>query len=74
MQSYQIIILALSFSYLWVDVMKMGYVKPFNCFKCMSGWFALIIGCSCIGWHGIIYLPVGLFAGCIYSCVKMRYL
>jgi hypothetical protein len=74
MQPYQIIISALSLAFLWVEIMHWGVTKPFNCLKCMTGWIALIIGCSSIGWHGIIYLPVGLFTGALFSAIKMRYL
>lgn len=74
MLSIKIIILALSLAFCQVEVLHFGSVKPFNCVKCMSGWYALAIGCWCIGWHGIIYLPLGVFVGAIFEACKMRYL
>ncbi len=74
LSSFEIIFTALSIAFTWVEILKWGVTKPFNCLKCMTGWAALIIGCLCIGWHGIIYLPIGLFIGSIFSAIQMRYL
>lgn len=74
MLNWNIIILALSLAFCQVEVLHFGSVKPLNCVKCMTGWYALGIGCIAIGWHGIVYLPLGVFAGAIYSAIKMRWL
>lgn len=71
---FRVIVLALSFAFMWVEGLHWGVTKPFNCLKCMTAWFALIIGCLAYGWWGFIFFPVGLFAGAIFSAVKMRYL
>jgi hypothetical protein len=74
MQAYQIIILALSLAFYWTEVLRWGVTKPFNCIKCMTGWFALIIACTQFGWFGILYAPVGVFAGAIFTMIKYRWL
>ena len=40
----------------------------------MSGWFSLAAGCYANGWHGIIFLPVGVFAGAMFEAASMRWL
>jgi hypothetical protein len=70
----EVLFIALSFAFAWVEVFKIGTIKPFTCLKCMTGWFALLIGCLSIGWYGVLYLPVGLFIGAVFSSIKMRYL
>ncbi len=74
MQPYQIVILALSLGFFWTEKLRWGVTKPFNCMACMTGWFALIIACTQIGWHGVLYAPVGVFAGSLFTGIKMRYL
>lgn len=74
MLNYSIIIIALSLAFFQIEVIRFGAVKPFNCMKCMTGWYALGLGCWLYGWHGLVYLPVGLFAGAIFSAIKMRWL
>lgn len=74
MLSFKIIILALSLAFCQVEVIHFGSVKPFNCIKCMTGYYALAIGCWCAGWHGVVYLPVGVFAGAMFEGIKMRWL
>lgn len=74
LNSVEVITLSLSLAFMWVEILKWGVTKPFNCLKCMTGWFALIIGCFCIGWTGIVYLPIGLFVGSIFSAIQMRWL
>ena len=48
--------------------------KPFTCFTCMTGWFGLIVGCIVYGWVGVVFLPVGVFAGAVFSVIRMRWL
>jgi len=65
---------ALCLGFCWVEVLKLGVVKPFTCVRCMAGWFALGLGVWQQGWHGIILCPVAVFIGAIYSAIQMRYL
>jgi hypothetical protein len=74
MPGYLIIIFALSISFTWVEILKWGVTKPFNCVKCMTGWVSLILAFSFHTPYWFFYLFVGLFVGAIYSAVKMRYL
>ena len=74
MLNWNIIVIALSLAFCQVEVLHFGSVKPFNCVKCMTGWYALGIGCWCVGWHGLVYLPVGVFVGAIFEGIKMRWL
>ena len=66
--------LALSIAFMWVEVLKWGVIKPFNCLRCMTGWFSLIIGCMAAGWAGMFYLPAGIFIGAFFDRIKIRYL
>jgi hypothetical protein len=72
--NFYILFLALSCAFLWVEVWKIGRVKPLNCVKCLTGWFALIFACVEYGAGGILYAPMGIFIGAMYSAIKMRYL
>ena len=74
MLSIKIIIYALSLAFCQVEVMHFGSVKPFNCIKCMTGWYALALGLIWMGWPGIWMLPVGVFIGGIFEAGKMRFL
>jgi hypothetical protein len=69
-----IVILALCCAFAWVEKLKLGKRKPFSCVPCMSGWFALIIGCIVYGWYGALFLPVGLAVGSLFEVFKMRHL
>lgn len=72
-----IVILALSMAFFFVEILspllKLNF-KPFNCIKCMTGWYALFIGWYFLGGEGTLYLFIGLFAGAIFEAIKMRYL
>ena len=70
----QIIILALSLAYCWVDVLRIGKVRPFNCIMCMTGWFALLCGVVEYGVKGAMFMPVGVFTGMLFENLRMRYL
>lgn len=75
MPGYQIVFYALALAFCQIEVIHFGSVKPFNCIKCMTGWYALILALVCgHGWHSLIYLPVGVFVGAIYSAIQMRWL
>lgn len=68
------ILLALSMAFCQIEVVHFGSVKPFNCLKCMTGWYAFMIGCIAFGWHGVVFLPIGVFVGAIFSAIQMRWL
>jgi hypothetical protein len=74
MPGYFVLAISLSLAFLWVEVLKWGVTKPFNCVKCMSGWFSLLLaGCFHTPfWY--FYLPLGLFVGAMWSAIKMRWL
>lgn len=76
MINYNILLLALALAFCQIEVIHFGSVKPFNCIKCMTGWYAIVLAWFVYGhgWHGIIYLPLGVFVGAIYSALKMRWL
>jgi len=71
---WNILIIALSLAFCQVVVLHFGSIKPFNCIKCMTGWYALVIGCWLVGWHGVVYLPLGVFVGAMFEAIKMRWL
>jgi hypothetical protein len=84
----RIIIISLALSFCWVEFIHQRTSqilqiitgsnilqrKPFNCVKCLTGWVSLIIGVYLHGIEGVIYLPLGLFTGAIFSTIQMRYL
>lgn len=74
MSGFEIVFCGLVAAFFQIEVIHFGSVKPFNCVRCMTGWYSLIIGCIAHGWHGIIFLPIGVFVGSIYSAIQMRYL
>lgn len=71
----QAIIFALSFAFMWVEVLKWGkLVKPFNCLKCMTAWAAVILAFMFHVEFWPLYLPVGVFVGAMFEGIKMRWL
>lgn len=74
MTGLQVIVFALSFAFMWVDVLRWGSVKPFNCLKCMTGWTALLLALFFHVELWYFYLPVGLFVGAMFEGIKMRWL
>lgn len=74
MSGYEIVFYALVAAFCQIEVLHFGSVKPFSCLKCMCGWYGLIIGCIAHGWHGIIFLPLGVFVGAIFSAIQQRWL
>ena len=65
----QVILFALSIAFALVEV-----VKLFPCMKCVTGWTALILALAFHTPFAWAYLFVGLFAGALFSSIKMRYL
>lgn len=74
MTGLHVIIFALAFAFAWVEVLKWGAVKPFNCLKCLTGWVALILAFTFHVEFWYMYLPVGLFVGAVFEAIKMRWL
>lgn len=74
MTGLQVIVFALSFSFMWVEVLRWGVTKPFNCLKCMTGWSALILAFTFHAEFWYLYLPVGVFIGALFTAIKLRWL
>ena len=74
MTGLQVIIFALSCAFGWVEILKWGSIKPFNCLKCMTGWFAFILAFAFHVEFWYMYLPVGLFVGAMFEGIRMRWL
>lgn len=75
MTGLQAIIFALSFAFMWVEVLKWWkQIKPFNCIKCLTGWAALILAFTFHVEFWPLYLPLGLFIGSMFEGIKMRWL
>lgn len=74
MPGYAVLIFALACAFVWVELLKWGSVKPFNCVKCLTGWFSLILAAIFHVPHFYLYLPLGLFVGAIFSAIQMRWL
>lgn len=71
----QVIVFALSFAFLWVEVLKWWRrIRPFNCFKCMCGWSAVILAFTFHVEFWYMYLTLGLFVGAMFEGIKMRWL
>lgn len=74
MTGLQVVLFSLALSFMWVEVLKWGSVKPFNCMKCMTGWTALILAFTFHVEFWYMYLPVGLMAGAVFGGIKMKWL
>ncbi len=74
MTGWQVVIFALAFAFMWVELLKWGSVKPFNCIKCLTGWVALVLAFTFHVQFWYMYLPVGLFVGAMFEAIKLRYL
>lgn len=68
------LLFGLSLAFFWVEIKKYGIIKPFNCLKCMTGWFTFIIAILFHTPFAFMYLFVGLFIGALFEAIKMRYL
>lgn len=68
------LLFGLSLAFFWVEIKKYGVIKPFNCLKCMTGWFTFIIAFTFHTPFAFMYLFVGLFVGALFEAIKMRYL
>jgi hypothetical protein len=66
---------ALACAFAWVEVFKVWKnTKPFNCVKCLTGWFALALAWYTHAPYCVLYLLAGLFVGAMWEAVKMRWL
>lgn len=65
----EVILFALAISFTLVEV-----VKLFPCMKCVTGWSALILALLFHTPFAWMYVFVGLFAGALFSAIKMRWL
>ena len=74
MPGFAVVVFSLACAFVWVEVLKWGVTKPFNCVKCMCGWFSLGLALIFHTPHWYLYLPLGVFVGAMYSGIKMRYL
>lgn len=74
MTGLQVVLFALAIAFTWVEVLKWGHVKPFNCLKCMTGWAAIILAFTFRVEFWPLYLPLGLFVGAMFEGIKMRWL
>jgi len=66
--------LALAYCFTTVFRGRLFQRRPFNCIKCMTGWFSLVIGLLAYHCWGLLYLPLGVFTGAIYEKICMRWL
>ena len=74
MTGLQVVIFAPAIAFTWVEVLKWGSVKPFNCLKCMTGWVAVILAFTFHVEFWYMYLFVGLFVGAMFEAIRMRWL
>lgn len=74
MPGYLVLFFSLSAAFTWVEILRWGYKKPFNCVKCLAGWFALTMAYIYHTPHWYFYLPAGLFVGALFSAIKMKFL
>lgn len=74
MTGLQVIVFALAIAFTWVEVLKWGVTKPFNCLKCMTAWAAVILAFAFHVEFWLMYLPVGLFVGSMFEGIRMRWL
>lgn len=70
----QAVLFGFASAFMWVEVLKWGVHKPFNCLHCMCGWFTVLLAVLFHVPFWSFYLPVGVAVGAIYSAIKMRYL
>lgn len=61
-------------AFMWVEVLKLGSKKPFNCLKCMCAWFTMFIALFFHVQFWYMYLPVGVAVGAVFSAIKLRWL
>jgi hypothetical protein len=73
MPGYLIILFSLSIAFLVVEQLHIPK-KPFNCMKCLTAWIAVFMAFGFDTPYWYFYLPLGLFAGAMFTAIKYRYL
>lgn len=74
MPGYLVALFGISGAYVWVDVLRWGVSKPFNCLACLSGWFGLILAFVFHTHYWYLYLPLGGFIGGLFTSIRLRWL
>lgn len=74
MTGIQAIVFGFACAFTWVEVLRLGSRKPFNCLKCMCGWYTLAIAWSFHVQYWLFYLFVGFAVGAMFEGIKMRWL
>lgn len=74
MPGYLVLFFSFSIAFVWVEILRWGVTKPFNCVKCMTSWLSFFMAYAFHTPFWYFYLFAGLMIGAIYSAVKMRYL
>lgn len=74
MTPFEIIMFSVSVSFCITQVWKPLNFKPFNCMMCLTGWVAMITGIGVYDLSGVLFFPVGCFAGAMVEAAMMRYL
>lgn len=67
-------LVGLAMAVVWVEKLKWGSVKPFNCVSCLTGWTTLALAFLFHVEVWYLYLFIGAFVGVMYSKICMRYL
>lgn len=74
MSGLQVVLFGLACAFTWVEVLKWGVTKPFNCIKCLTGWFAFVLAILFHVEYWYMYLPLGLLVGAVFEGARMRWL
>lgn len=74
MPGYLVILSGVSFAFAWVDIMKWGVSRPWNCITCLSGWFSLLLAFVFHTHFWYVYLGLGCFAGYLFTTIRMKWL
>lgn len=74
MDGWLVILTGVSFAFVWVDVLKWGVSRPWNCVTCLSGWFSLLLAIVFNTHFWYIYLGIGCFTGHLFTLIRLRWL
>lgn len=73
MPGYLVLLFALSLAFSFKEVLHWNK-KPYNCIKCLTGWFSLFIAFAFHTPYWPFYLALGLFTGAMWEAIKYRWL
>lgn len=73
MPGYLVLLFALSLAFTIKEVLHWNK-KPYNCIKCLTGWFSFFIALGFGTPYWYFYLFLGLFTGAMFEAIKMRHL